>query len=227
MTDDGSRIPPLFMVERNNMAFGIPQTHEIKTWKDRMALYLSAVLSPFILIPVFIFLVCYAFSRNIFDIIQSFAICFFFSTIVPFVNIFIGLKRNKITDIHVAELAQRREPFIVSLISILIGTLVLHLMKVPHEIVILGCVMFLNGFIFFIISLFWKISMHSSILAGIITSLMVLVNVNYAWGFILLPILIWARMHRQRHNIYQGVIAIIIAVVGILIFFRFFGYPKW
>jgi len=209
------------------MTFGIPQTHEIKNWKDRTALYLSAVLSPFILIPIFIFIVCHAFSRNMFELFQSFATCFFFSTIVPFVDIFIGLKRNRITDIHVAELAQRREPFIVSLISILIGTLVLHLMKMPREIVILGWVMFLNGFIFFIISLYWKISMHSSILAGIIISLMVLVNVNYAWGFILLPILIWARMHRRRHNIYQGVIAIIVAVVGMLILFRFFGYPRW
>ncbi|MCD4784488.1 MAG: hypothetical protein K8T10_11760 [Candidatus Eremiobacteraeota bacterium] len=209
------------------MAFGIPQTHEIKTWKDRIALYLSAALSPFILIPVFIFIVCFTFSRNTFELIQSFVTCFFFSTVVPFANVFIALKRNKITDIHVAELAQRREPFIVSLVSILIGTLVLHYMKVPREIVILGWVMFLNGFIFFIISLFWKISMHSSILAGIIASLMILVNVNYAWGFILLPLLIWARMHRQRHNIYQGIIAIVIAVVGLFIFFGFFGYPKW
>ena len=67
--------------------------------------------------------------------------------------------------------------------------------------------------------------MHSSILAGVTTSLMILVNIYYCLGFLLIPLIIWARMRRQRHNVYQGIIATIISAIGIYLLFRAFGFP--
>jgi len=200
---------------------------QVNTWKDKMALGISAVLSPFVIIPIFIFIICFAFSNGIRELLLYFSICIFFSTIVPLINVWIMMKMGKISDIHVAQLTQRKEPFVVGLSSIFIGTGILYMIKAPREIIILGIVMFINGLLFFIISLFWKISMHLSIMAGVTTSLMLLVNINYVAAFSLLPILMWARIHRKRHNFYQGVIAIFLAVLGLVVTFKLLGYPKY
>lgn len=195
-------------------------------WKDKAAFLVSALLSPFVIIPIFIMLVIARYSENMSDFWLYTGIAFLFSTVIPFGNVYIAVKRKKITDIHVAVREERVEPFIVCLLSILAGTYLLYRMGAPREIVVLGIVMGLNGAIFFLITLFWKISMHSSILAAVLVSLMILVDPDYAVGFVMFPILIWARMRRQRHNIYQGMAATILAAVGTYFVFRLFGFPK-
>lgn len=200
------------------------ETPVVSTLKDKMALAISGILSPFLVIPIFIFIICSAQTANLNDFITFFMISLFFSTILPFIGVYIMVKKNKITDIHVAELSQRKIPFLMTLSSILTGTIILYFMNAPREIIILGWVMLLNGLIFFLITLFWKISMHSSILAGILISLMILVDPRYGAGFALIPPLVWARIHRQRHNFYQGTIAIILSIIGTIIMFKAFGY---
>ncbi|MCE1245548.1 MAG: hypothetical protein LWY06_02765 [Firmicutes bacterium] len=195
-----------------------------KNWLDTLALLISGVLSPYLIMPVFVVIVCLTYSKTITEFITYFLLCFSASTIIPFVYILICVKRNNITDLHVAELGQRKKPFIVTLVGVALIIGILTMIHAPKEIIILGYVMLLNGFIFFIISLFWKISMHSSILAGVVTSLMVLVNSTYGYGFLLIPILIWARMRRQRHSLYQGITATILASLGTFLLFKAFGY---
>jgi hypothetical protein len=195
-----------------------------KNWQDKLALFISGILSPYLIMPVFVVIVCLTFSKTITDFLLYFFLCFCASTIIPFVYILMSVKKNNITDIHVAELSQRKKPFIVTLVGVALIIAILNIIHAPKEIIILGYVMFMNGFLFFIITLFWKISMHSSIMAGVVTSLMILVNPLYGYGFLLIPILIWARMRRQRHSLYQGITATILASVGTILLFRAFGY---
>lgn len=192
-------------------------------WKDKAAFLVSVLLSPFVIIPIFILLITAKYSANLNDFLLYLGVTFIFSTLIPFLNVYIAVKKKKITDIHVAVREERVEPFVVAILSIAAGTFVLHLLGAPREVVILGMVMLLNGLIFFVITLYWKISMHSSILAGVLMSLMVLVSFRYVTGFLLFPILIWARMRRHRHNIYQGLAATMLAVLGTYALFRFFG----
>jgi hypothetical protein len=194
-----------------------------KDWKDKVALLISLLLSPFVIAPVFVFLVVSNYVTDKTEFLTYIGIMFLFSTIVPFLNVFLAVKRGKITDIHVAVREERTGPFIVGILSILAGTLVLQFLEAPREIVILGWAMFINSLIFFGITLYWKISIHSSVLACILVSLIVLVNRNFIFGFFLYPPLIWARIRRQRHNIYQGILATILAMVGTFLLFKLFG----
>lgn len=202
----------------------VTATQNGKTWQDKLALLISGILSPYLIMPVFVVIVCLAYSKTLTEFLLYSFLCFCASTIIPFVYILISVKKNNITDLHVAELAQRKKPFIVTLVGVAVIIAILNLIHAPKEIIILGYVMLLNGFLFFIISLFWKISMHSSILAGVVTSLMVLVNPLYGYGFLLIPILIWARMKRQRHSLYQGITATILASLGTFLLFKAFGF---
>lgn len=191
-------------------------------WKDKTAFLISAVFSPFVIIPFFIVIVVSAFATTRKEFYTFTAIGLFFSTIVPLLNAVIAVKLGKITDIHVAVREERKEPFIVALLSIAVCTVVLYLIQAPPELVKLGVVMIFNGMLFFLITMFWKISMHSSILAGVLISLSILVNNWFLAGFAVIPFLIWARIRRDRHNIYQGIIACILAAgVTYFIFYLF------
>ncbi len=202
------------------------RSQNLNTWKDKVAFLVSAFFSPFIVIPIFIFIVTYAYSQTRREFLLFCSAAFLFSTIIPFLNVLIAVKRGKITDIHVAVREERKGPFTIALLSIAVGTLVLWLLGAPREIVILGIVMLLNGIIFFLITLFWKISMHASILAGVLVSLIVLINRWFALGFLIIPLLMWARIHRHRHSFYQGLVATILAAIGTFLVFKAFGLPK-
>ena len=182
--------------------------------KDRLAKIISAGLSPFLLVPVFVLIITARFSQDLSRFFIYLIICFVFSTVIPFLNVLFLVRAKKITDIHVAVREERIEPFLVGILSIILGTLILWRIEAPREIVALGAVFALNGVIFFIITLYWKISMHLSILAAVLTSLAVLIHPAYAAGVILFPPLIWARIQRQRHNIYQGIFGALLAALG-------------
>lgn len=199
---------------------------KLKTWKDKLALLISVILSPFVLAPIFLCILCAKFSTSNADFLKFLGITVFFSTVVPFLNAYIAVKLKLITDIHVADLKQRKEPFIVGLISMAMGTGTLYLVKAPVEFVHLGIVMTFTGMIFFFISLYWKISMHLASMTGMITALAILVDVRYGLALFLLPALIWARIHRKRHSFYQGLAGILLAFTGIYFLFKLLGYPR-
>ncbi len=202
------------------------ETCKMKTWKDKLALLISVVLSPFVLAPVFLYILCVKFSASNQDFIRYLGITVFFSTVVPLLNACIAVKLKLISDIHVADLKQRKEPFIVGLISMLMGTGTLYLVKAPMEFIYLGVVMTATGIIFFLVSLYWKISMHLAIMTGMITTLAIMVDVQYGSALFLLPALIWARIHRKRHSFYQGLAGILLAFACIFILFKLLGYPR-
>lgn len=202
------------------------ETSEMKTWKDKLALLISVILSPFLLAPAFLYVLCAKFSSSTGEFLKYFVITVLFSTIVPLLNACIAVKLKLITDIHVADLKQRKEPFIVGLVSMVMGTTVLYLIKAPIEFIHLGIVMTGAGIIFFLISLYWKISMHLAVMTGMITTLAILADVRYGAALLLLPALIWARIHRKRHSFYQGLAGILLAFTGIYIFFKMLGYPR-
>ena len=201
------------------------EVSKLNTWKDKLALLISAVLSPFVLAPVFLYIFCARFSTSTKDFLINMGIAVFFSTVVPFLNAYIAVKLKIITDIHVADLKQRKEPFIVGLISFILGTATFYFVKAPIEFFHLGIVMTIVGTVFFIISLYWKISMHLGIMTALIATLAILVNVNFAYSMLLLPLVIWARIHRKRHNFYQGMTGMILAFLGVFLLFRLLGYP--
>lgn len=196
---------------------------KITNWQDRAAYFMSGILSPFLIIPIFIYIVFSRYTNNTSEFLLYGFVALFFSTVLPFLNIFIGVKSGRITDIHVAVRGERKEPFIVSLIGITLATLILYKLGAPREINVLGLVMILNGIIFFIITLYWKISMHSSVLASVLVSLTMLVNPWFLIGSIIIPFLIWARIKRMRHSFYQGFAATVISAGLTYLLLKSFG----
>ena len=130
----------------------------------------------------------------------------FFSTVVPALFVLIQVLRGKITDVHVMEREQRGGPFIVAIISSAVGAGVLLYIKAPTPVWSIGVVLAVNGIVMLWITTFWKISMHVSVLAATVFAAIVTIPGVTHWQLlIMIPALIWARVTRGRHSLWQGI----------------------
>ena len=177
-----------------------------------LAFALSALLSPYLVIPAGTVGIVATTSAARTDFLRWTAISIFFSTVVPALYVLIQIARGRITDVHVMEREQRGGPFTVALISSVFGALVLRWLKSPVEIWGIGLVLFVNGLVILQISKYWKISVHVAVLSATVLAAIVMIKgvspFALAW---MIPALIWARVTRGRHTIWQGLAACAVA----------------
>lgn len=167
---------------------------------------LSAVLSPYIVLPVGTAAIIGSIAASRRDWFVYAALSVLFSTILPALFVVAQVKRGKITDVHIMDRSQRGAPFWVAIASSAIGALVLRGIGAQMEIWSISAVLALNGMILTWITSFWKISMHVAVLTATVTAaLMMIPDVQAAPLLVLVPALMWARVTRGRHTLWQGV----------------------
>lgn len=189
------------------------QTSVARRAYNNLAFLLSALLSPYIVIPVGTVGIVYARSAPGAPVLLWTALTVFFSTIVPAAYVVYGIKRGKITDVHVMEREQRGGPFLVAIISSLFSAGLLFLLEAPNSIWGLSMVIAANGVVLWTITSFYKISMHVSVLSAVVLAAVTLHPGFNPLAFLwLIPALIWARSARGRHTVWQGMAGCIVAL---------------
>lgn len=170
------------------------------------AFALSALLSPYLVIPGGTLGIVASQSASKRQLVLWSSLSVFFSTVVPALFVLIQVLRGKITDIHVMEREQRGGPFIVAIISSAVGAGVLLYMKAPTQVWSIGLVLAVNGVFMLWITTLWKISMHVSVLSATVFAAIVTIPGVTQWQLlIMIPALIWARVTRGRHSLWQGI----------------------
>lgn len=177
-----------------------------------VAFALSALMSPYLVIPVGTVGIVASTSATRADFLRWTFLSVFFSTVVPALYVVIQIARGKITDVHVMEREQRGGPFTVALVSSVVGALALRQLKAPVEVWGIGLVLFVNGLVMLQITKIWKISMHVAVLsATILAALTMIEGVSPLALVWMVPALIWARVSRGRHTIWQGIAACVVS----------------
>ena len=146
------------------------------------------------------------------DLLRWFGIVVLFVTVLPAASIAVMVRFSKVSDLHLKNREERFLPLCCTLVSMIVGTFLLHRLGAEREIVWAGVAYIINSFIFFAITLTWKISFHSSVATGCVTVLVMLVNPQFGWLFLLIPLIAWARVYRKRHTLLQTVVGAAIAV---------------
>ncbi|MDH7568134.1 MAG: hypothetical protein QHJ73_00940 [Armatimonadota bacterium] len=179
---------------------------------DWAALLVSAVASPFVVLPVFAVAITARYSPDVAHFLRWSGIAVFFSTVVPLSYVLAGVRRGRLSDVHVMYREQRGGPFAVALVSSAVGTAVLKAVGAPAPLVAVGAAMVCNGVVFAAITTRWKVSLHLSVFAGCVACAAVLVDARF-WALALfVPAILWARVRRTRHSPAQGAVAIAVAV---------------
>lgn len=171
---------------------------------DRLAFLFSAVLSPYIVLPVGSVGIIYGRAHGPHFLLWA-SISVFFSTFLPALYVVVGVFRGRITDVHVMEKGQRTGPFIVTIVGGFIAAYILYRMHAPTSVWGLSILLAVNGLVISLITLVTKISVHVAVLSATVLGAITLHPDTNPWSLLwLIPALIWARQARGRHSIWQG-----------------------
>ncbi len=151
-----------------------------------------------------------------------------FITVIPVTYVFLFVKKKrKFQDIDydISDRNLRVKPFIAVLISYALGTITLFYIDAPVLIKGLMFCYFLNGLIMFLITLFWKISIHTSGITGPLTIFI------YEFGIIYAPLLLivvpvgWMRIKLKKHLPSQVIAGAVLTIILTLLQLKYIIIP--
>ena len=126
-----------------------------------------------------------------------------FPSIIPFLFILVGVRRRQLSDHHVRVREQRPVPLLVAGACIVIGLTVLAWSDAPSEVVALVAVLLAGLVTSLLVTLFWKLSIHTAVMAA---ALVILAFVFGRGLLALAPVVAlvaWARVVVDDHNLAQ------------------------
>ena len=163
---------------------------------------------PIIAIPLFLIIcVVLSFENGEFNVSKFIVlelISLVFASILPMAIIIYWAKKLN-TDKDISNRTDRFTPLIVGVISYFIGFLISLTVNMSNFLTILLLCYSVNTFIVMLITVKWKISVHTTGLSGPIGALILLIGPFGAIFGILYPILIWSRVLLKKHTLAQAI----------------------
>ncbi len=198
------------------------EVHEVaarpRTNRQRLARVVTEVLAPAPTVAGLLLVVAWRSSPTAVEAVTWGLLASLFANVIPFLFIWRGVMRRRLTDHHVRIREQRPIPLLVGIASVLIGLVLLTWAGAPRELVALGAAMLVGLVTSLLVTLFWKLSVHTAVTAG---ALVILVLVFGRWFLALTPVVglvAWARVATGDHDVGQvlGGAALGTSVAGIV-----------
>jgi hypothetical protein len=123
------------------------------------------------------------------------------------------VRKGKFSDLDVSTQQQRPLLFLLDFIFAAIYFSVLYILHAPRTLFLGNIAVFLAVAVLVIINKFIKSSVHMAILSGALTLFVLLGGTVYLWGFILIPILAWARLATKRHTLNEVITGTVLGVL--------------
>lgn len=184
--------------------------------KEKLASQISFVVNPLLItLATFIPLILKFGGDQRWNL---FYVTAFFGSVLPMVGVYALLKKGIISDVYATERTERFVPFLASIVSYLLGTIVLVYIQAPASITALMATYILNGIVLVVITLKWKISIHASGVTSPVTGLVYLLGSRLLPLFLLFLPVAWARLELKAHSRWQLTMGALIS--GVLTWFQ-------
>ncbi len=188
---------PLFNLFNNNT-----------TSKETLANFISTVSNPpFVAIPVFL-IINYTLLYGG-DWLWFSGISIFFVSILPIITSSLWIKKKNL-EVDMPQRQDRIYPLLLVILSYIIGVAVLYILGAPSFTTVLMICYLNNTIIVLLFSLYWKISIHAMGIAGPATALIYL----FGWAglvfSLLVPLVLWSRLHLKRHTPAQLIVGTVL-----------------
>lgn len=147
------------------------------------------------------------------NLLSLLIIAVIFGTAIPIAGIYFLMREGLTNDIHMTKRETRKLPFIIAIVSYLIGAILLHLFNAPLIVTALMVCYFGNSIVMGLVTTKWKISIHASGITGPATVL------AYSFGAVALPMFLliipvgWSRLKMEHHTIMQIVAGAVLTVI--------------
>lgn len=128
------------------------------------------------------------------------AVSALFFAVLPFAWVLRGVRRGRLTDHHLRRRDQRRGPLLVGVASMLIGWAVVAVGGAPRTLIAYLGVVLIEAAVAVLVTLIWKVSVHSWIAAIGATALVVVFG---PWALLTVPLAVavaWSRLRLGVHT---------------------------
>ncbi len=185
------------------------------TWDKQIAAWVSRLSSPPLLVAIGIALAAASIGSSSAWLWAAFYTAL--AILLPVIYIVWKVQRGEIADFHIKERSERIRPMLLTLILSSVGWLVMWWAKAPLTLSIFAGagviqVAFLLG-----VTLRWKISGHSTAAAGFAVFVLALFGRPATPILLLIPLVVWARMHRHRHDLAQTIAGSLAGIAYMLV----------
>ena len=133
-------------------------------------------------------------------------LCILFVDVLPLLYVY-QMKRKKLTS-HwdIPERLQRNNPLLFSVFLYTLGFVLLILLNANLPVKVLMFAYMLNTSVIWLITRYWKISIHGASYGGSVATLAAVLSPVFYWLVALLPLLLFARVQTKSHTPMQVLI---------------------
>jgi len=190
----------------------------MKKFKDIFAEVVSRLLDPVWEIPLsLVIAVGFALQEGLRW--RFLGLLLFIDAVVPLIFFLTMLYHKQIKDWDIQNRVARLPLYLFTLICHMGGIYLAHELGKDSLARIL-ILFYLIGIAFFLITTRWKISLHAGVNAVLITMLNIFYDWQYLWMYMLLALVMWARVYQKHHTWEQVAWGAILGVGGVVLGLR-------
>jgi len=180
--------------------------------KKKLAETFSLVLQPSAIAVLLYLVVSFSFATG-WRAWFFFLIGLLFVSIFPILLVIFLTKKGKVSDPDLPNREERFFPYLMICGPYLLALVIFLLTSAPLPLVAITCCYLGVTFVGAIVSLFWKISLHLAGVAGPVTAMAMIISPYWAFLYLLLLPLGWARIYLAKHDLYQVVAGSVMSIV--------------
>jgi len=181
-----------------------------RSGSERAAKIITEVLAPTPLGIVVVAFIAWHFAPRASDAIKEAIIGVLLGLLLPFSYLLRQVRRGRVTDHHVGTRTQRPRILLVFFFAVLAALVALIKFGSPPELIALIGASMTGLVVALTITLFWKVSIHAGVAAGIATIFVILFG---PWMLLLAPFVLavgWARITLGDHTTAQVIVGTVI-----------------
>lgn len=127
--------------------------------------------------------------------------------------------RDRKVDIDLSNRSDRIVPLLLSTLGAVFGSFILASKELDDTLVIVSYVLVSMLVMLTVVTIAWKISMHTATASALSTLAVLFLGLNYLWLFLVVLLIAWARVYLGEHTKAQVAAG---ALVGLLV-----TYASW
>ncbi len=186
--------------------------------KQRIAHLTSNILNPFLICLALILLFSFSSTSTTTEALKWVVISATMSLLPVFLVILYQLRNGKLDTFFINIRQQRTKIYLLGCLCASASCITLIILGAPSLLIAGFTAGVLTAFVFTLINLWWKISLHTAIVAGSATALVLLYGWAASAALALVPLTAWARIELEYHSVTQTVSGAILAsliVIGL------------
>jgi membrane-associated phospholipid phosphatase len=181
---------------------------------EKIARWVSDYFSPPVMAAATLLMV--AIFAGTSDIWGSISVFLLVGIGLPTLYVFWLVKKKKVSDFHIPIRSQRIRPMVFMLLTTVVTLFLLIGLHTPRFVMILSLAAFGQLIIIFVITLKWKISGHAAAVSTFSALCWLFYGSLAGFVFILIPIVIWARLRLKRHTPLQTLAGTVLGLLTLV-----------